>query len=299
MLTPSCRFRVERVLALTGFGSPRASQGRTLFRDDDAGPDSKSHSTSGVYPLIAHINHACIKTASRSFIGDVQIVRAARDMEAGTELLFWYKAPEEYKSYAETQAGLSNWGFKCQCALCLAKKSWSTQAMRTRQDLRGQLLRAMKGPGMRNVRQFLDRMGATYSAAERARGAVRLELGEPYLALGALLLKSGKPADAVEVTLQGLEALGFIIDAFPPRKKRLPGPSGGAQNELSVKQWGLPVEYAHFGFYTLFQAYKQLCPSLVGPAKEYARTAFSIVVGDTSTVGDLYPELGSGLTVNE
>lgn len=287
MLTPSCRFRVERVLALTGFGSPRASQGRALFSNDNTDSDSKSYSTSGVYPLIGHMNHACLKNTQRSFIGDVQIVRAARDMEAGTELLFWYKAPEEYKSYAETQAGLASWGFQCQCALCLAKKAWSAREMRTRQGLREQLERAMSVPGMGNARQVLNRMEATYSAAERTPGAVRLELWDPCIALGALLLQSGKPADAIEVTLQGLEALGFIIVAAPPRKKQRPA----QQNELSVKQWGLPGDYTPAAFHTLFQAYKQLCPPLAVSAKQYARTAFSIVVGDTSTVGDLFPEL--------
>lgn len=288
MLIKSSRFRVERVLALTGFGSPRVSRGRVLF-SDDTGPDSKSHSTSGVYPLIGHINHSCIKNTQRSFIGDVQIVRAARDMEAGTELFFWYNPPLEYKSHAETQAGLSSWGFQCQCTLCLAKKSWSPREIRTRQDLCGQLERAMSKPGLGNARQLLNRMGATYSAAEREPGAVRLELWDPYIALGAFLLENGNPTEAVEVTLRGLEALGFIIVAVPPRKKQ--SGSDEPQKELSVKQWGLPVDYTPAAFYTLFKAYKQLCPQLVGTAKEYARTAFSIVVGDPSTVGGLYPEL--------
>lgn len=279
---------MERVLALTGFGSPRVTRGRVLF-SDDTDPDSKSYTTCGVYPLIGHINHACIKNIQRSFIGDVQIVRAARDMEAGTELFFWYNPPVEYMSHAEMQAGLANWGFQCQCALCLAKKSWSPRAIRTRQDLRRELEGAMSKPGMGNARQLLNRMEATYSAAEREPGAVRLELWDPCIALGALLLQNKNPAEAVEVTLQGLEALGFIIVAVPPRKKR-PG-SDGPQNELSVKQWGLPVDYTPAAFYTLFKAYKQLCPQLVERAKEYARTAFSIVVGDLSTVGDLYPEL--------
>lgn len=276
---------MERVLALTGFGSPRVTQGRVLFRDD-MDPDSKSYSTSGVYPLISYINHACIKNTQRSFIGDVQIVRAARDMEAGTELFFWYQPPVEYMLHAETQAGLANWGFQCQCALCLAKKSWSPRAIRTRQDLRGQLEGAMSKPGMGNARQLLNRMEATYSAAEREPGAVRLELWDPCIALGALLLQNGNPAEAVKVTLQGLEALGFIIVAVPPRLG-----SDGPQNELSVEQWGLPGDYTPAAFYTLFKAYEQLCPQLVGTAKEHARTAFSIMVGDLSTVGDLFPEL--------
>lgn len=282
---------MERVVALTGFGSPRVTQGKGLFSDDtDLDPKgSQPYTTSGVYPLIGHINHGCIGNTRRSFIGDVQIVRAARDMEAGTEVFFSYKQPEQYMSHAETQAGLANWGFECQCALCLNKKSWSARARRTRQDLYRKLSGALGKPNIGNAREILNQMEATYSAAEREPGAVRFELWVPYFALGALLLQGENPAEAIEVTLQGFEALGFIIVAAPPRKKR-PG-SKAPQKELLVEQWGMPVDYTPAAFYTLFEAYKQLCPQLAAKAKEYARTAFSIVVGDLSTIGDLYPEL--------
>lgn len=66
--------------------------------------------------MASYTNHSCNATCSRSFIADLQIVRAARDMPAGTELTLSYITLGES---AAMNAKLSEgWGFKCNCVGC-------------------------------------------------------------------------------------------------------------------------------------------------------------------------------------
>jgi hypothetical protein len=48
----------------------------------------------GIWINASYINHSCLGNVRRSFIGDMMIVRAAKDMAACTELMFPYKTPE-------------------------------------------------------------------------------------------------------------------------------------------------------------------------------------------------------------
>jgi hypothetical protein len=54
----------------------------------------------------------------RSFIGDMQVIRAAQDMPAGTLLSFPYRIPAAIDhDYKKTQQELKNYGFTCACRL--------------------------------------------------------------------------------------------------------------------------------------------------------------------------------------
>lgn len=68
------------------------------------------------------------------------------------------------------------------------------------------------------VRKILEDLEKTYTASEGAALVPRLELWDPYFALGAELLEKKKSADSLEMLLKGLEALGFGIMACPPRE---------------------------------------------------------------------------------
>jgi hypothetical protein len=73
--------------------------------------------TNGVWP---RIKHSCCGNASRSFIGDALILRAAADLAAGGELAFAYipvKADDLDKRVALNRASHSTLGFERCCAL--------------------------------------------------------------------------------------------------------------------------------------------------------------------------------------
>ncbi|ELR04413.1 hypothetical protein GMDG_01489 [Pseudogymnoascus destructans 20631-21] len=72
--------------------------------------------SSGLWPLCATLNHSCLPTARRTFIGDLQVVCDTRDLPADTELVWAYNEVSE--DPAQTRSALANWGFVCSCSLC-------------------------------------------------------------------------------------------------------------------------------------------------------------------------------------
>lgn len=68
---------------------------------EEAKDEETAFTTSGIWMLISHINHICMSNCRRSLIGDMQIVRATKDLEAGTELVLWYQKPRQFQSYDE------------------------------------------------------------------------------------------------------------------------------------------------------------------------------------------------------
>ncbi|KAL7622158.1 hypothetical protein AAE478_007660 [Parahypoxylon ruwenzoriense] len=290
-------FLVAEIIRLNCFGAPRTSYESTITAMNDAGGEkhdrSAAHTTCGIWPLASRINHSCITNCRRSFIGDMMVVRACEDMEAGTELHFGYRSPEPNETYAETQKNLGNWGFVCSCALCLDKKSTPRKAVQERKTLRhslkpllrpsasvAQLTRAMK---------ILENLEKTYTARQDAPLLPRLELWDPYFALGTGLIERNKLADGLEMLLRGLEALGSIVVACPPRD------SGDEKNKkkvmLEIKRWGAVNEYTVGAFLQMMHAYRKLAPELCKVAKEYAGVVYSICCGDKETIGTHFPEL--------
>jgi hypothetical protein len=222
----------------------------------------------------------------------MQIVRAAKDLDEGTELFFWYQVPSEYESYDETQKHFESWGFRCTCALCVDRKSMSETTIAKRKALRKDLQRAMghdtQTMNASRALQVLRQLEQTYSAAAMKPGAVRLELWDPYFALGQafLAMKNGY-LDAAETTLKGFEALGYIITACPRR-----GTAKSKPAKLEIEQWGLANDFAVVSFLHLAQAYIELAPALSRRAQSFAETAYVIVVGEKETFLDTYPTLG-------
>lgn len=215
----------------------------------------------------------------------MQIVRATRDIPAGTELAFCYQSPMPLDSYKEAQKELSNWEFTCDCELCMNRKATPRAALQRRKTIYGDLKKVLKGPQATNVsksQRLLKQLEETYPVAETK--AVRLELWDPYFALGANLLLANQPAEAVKTIVKGLETLGYSITACPP--------IGDAKlSQLEVRQWGLVNSLTPWAFLNLFKAYEKLAPELCAAAKQYAEAAYSMIVGERDTICDTFPEL--------
>ncbi|KAK8036166.1 hypothetical protein PG993_008780 [Apiospora rasikravindrae] len=252
-----------------------------------------STTTCGIWILASYLNHSCVGNCRRSFIGDMQIIRATRDIPADTELFFSYKQPESLTSFDETQQSLQNWGFQCGCALCLAKKATSDDTLKRRKALLAQLKYTMR-PSIdpraidtKRALAVLEKVEATYAAPVRTNPAAT---------------DASKKAEAVKVTIKGFEALGFVITATPPKlgnngpkKKAGNGtsdshPEAGA-GQLVVESWGVVVDYVVPAFLTLFRVYRATSPELANRAREYAATAYSMLVGEKETIYDEIPEL--------
>ncbi|TLD11868.1 hypothetical protein PspLS_11288 [Pyricularia sp. CBS 133598] len=75
----------------------------------------------GMWPLAAAMNHACVASTTRAFVGDVFITRALRDIEEGEELTQQYIPVRADVGARQGQYG-QWWGFECGCVLCAAEK---------------------------------------------------------------------------------------------------------------------------------------------------------------------------------
>ncbi|KAF7554291.1 hypothetical protein G7Z17_g3039 [Cylindrodendrum hubeiense] len=282
-------FLVEKIISLNSFGAPRTSRlwFAREFSDNITTGDRKqtSHTTSGIWLLASRINHSCVTNCRRAFIGDMQIVRATKDLEAGTELLFYYKPASPLDSYEETQKSLSHWGFTCSCNLCTEKKSIPENTLQRRKSLCAKLkiaLQSRRGTDTSKVQRLFEQLEETYP--ETTANAGRMELWDPCFALGDTLLEGGKPEDAIIMITKGFEALGYLITAYPA--------SGGMERpQLEVKQWGRVTEYVPIAFLTLFMAYARLSPELCMIAKKYIEISYCVVVGERDTVCDVFAEL--------
>jgi SET domain-containing protein len=70
------------------------------------------------------MNYACNFNAARTFISDMMIVRASRNIDKGDEILMPYWPLEGYNT--ATHHRLENtWGFKCDCVICMAENKSS------------------------------------------------------------------------------------------------------------------------------------------------------------------------------
>ncbi|KAI1381476.1 hypothetical protein F4677DRAFT_440692 [Hypoxylon crocopeplum] len=289
-------FFVGKIIQLNGFGSPRTSYTSTMTINIDDNGDridgSDDYTTCGLWPLASRINHSCVANCRRSFIGDMQIVRACEDMEADTELYWGYRNLSPNETYDEVQKDLNNWGFACDCALCLDRKSTPQSTFQERKalwDSLKQLLTASASMAqLTRATKILASMEETYTARKDAPLIPHLELWDPYFALGARLIAKKKLVDGLEAIIKGFEALGYIIEACPPRD-----PGGGEDERkvtLEIKRWGSINEYTMEAFTQMMRVYKEIAPELCDVVKGYANIVYSICCGENETIGVCYPE---------
>ncbi|KAI8648829.1 SET domain-containing protein [Fusarium sp. Ph1] len=245
------------------------------------GKDFK-YTTSGIWLLASRINHSCVGNCRRSFIGDMQIVRATRDLLADTELLFCYRLPVPFESYQEAQKGFKNWGFTCDCGLCLRKKATSRSVFQRRKVLADGLQRLLDHPGSGNgakASRLMKALEETYPTNNDC--AIRLELWEPYFAFGAHLLKNNQLNNAAKMILKGFEALGHSIIACPPNDIT-------DRPRLEVERWGVANDAVPWAFYNLVNVYRQLAPELCLAAEHYAEVSYTMVVGEKETWPEVF-----------
>ncbi|KAF5619109.1 TPR domain protein [Fusarium tjaetaba] len=274
-------FLVERITSLNCFGAPRTSRESffqaTSSSRDMTGDKHFKHTTSGIWLIASRINHSCVGNCRRSFIGDMQIVRATRDLPADTELFFCYRPPVRFETYQEALKGLNHWGFTCGCELCLLKKATSSSVLQRRKvltdDLQRLLDRSDSDSGAKASR-LMKALEKTYPRNNDC--AIRLELWEPYFAFGAHLLKNNQLNFAANMILKGLEALGHSIIACPPDDIT-------DRPRLEVQRWGLANDAVPWSFSNLAYVYRQLAPELCLAAEHYAEIYYAMVVGEKET----------------
>ncbi|EXK77554.1 hypothetical protein FOQG_17739 [Fusarium oxysporum f. sp. raphani 54005] len=157
-------------------------------------------------------------TCRRSFIGDMQIIRATQDMSAGTKLLLSYRTPFAFESYAQVQKHLSTWGFKCACDLCKSRSKEDKAALEKRRKICHEASDLLKTEVLQfnfaKARTVLKQLEKTYNG--KSANKVGLELSELCFGMSDRYTDSGMHADFVRMIVKSLESLGFVIVAYVP-----------------------------------------------------------------------------------
>ncbi|KAI3579139.1 hypothetical protein IWW34DRAFT_805757 [Fusarium oxysporum f. sp. albedinis] len=160
----------------------------------------------------------CVSNCRRSFIGDMQIIRATQDMSAGTKLLLSYRTPCAFESYAQVQKHLSTWGFKCACDLCKSRSKEDKAALEKRRKFCHEASDLLKTEVLQfnfaKARTVLKQLEKTYNG--KPANKVRLELSELCFGMSDRYTDSGMHADFVGMIVKSLESLGFVIVAYVP-----------------------------------------------------------------------------------
>ncbi|TGJ86352.1 hypothetical protein E0Z10_g2427 [Xylaria hypoxylon] len=279
-------FLVDRVISINSFGAPRTSHGTYTF--DRKNTSDEDQTTCGVWLLASRINHDCLGNCRRSFIGDMQIVRACQDLPAGTELNFAYRNHAPWTTYEATQKVMRDWGFVCNCPWCLDRKSTAKKTLSTRNNLLKDLDAALKKVVksavidltlLSKIQRLLGQADKTYPTGQRA---LHLELWDGYFTLGYVLISLNRPSDGIEAIIKGLEALGFDMVACPPR---------GGGKKLEIRRWGHIEDACVVSFLHLHEAYKSIAPELCPNVAQYAKVIYSICTGTDVTIGNVFPQL--------
>lgn len=232
--------------------------------------------------MASYINHSCLSNARRSFIGDMMIVRASRDLPSNTEITFWYKSPMS-RDPKELPVNLQHWGFRCDCILCQETRSASSSVLSNRNRISADLQRLFKTSKM-NLRKIENRISSLADTYSRPASEVpHLTLDSPYLSLAAIYASSRKLEKSVEFGLKTLESLGFVIEGG-----KLPHVSN---TPLVVKKWGLMNDGVVGCWMILCLAYRELAQTLESQAEGYARVSYKICVGEDETFDKTYSRL--------
>ncbi|OCL10901.1 hypothetical protein AOQ84DRAFT_425738 [Glonium stellatum] len=130
-------FLVETIREKNCFNAPlRSSEVAT-----NNTPTINDALAAGLWCRAAYINHSCLPNTLRTFIGDMQILRATRTIPAGAEITFQYLAPDTDLATRQDHFKRS-WGFKCDCVLC-SSEGKSSEAMREKRTTLFHTIRAV------------------------------------------------------------------------------------------------------------------------------------------------------------
>ena len=244
--------------------------------------DEEKHHSCGVWMMCAKINHSCLSNARRSFIGDLQIVRATSDIPANTEVTFWYSHPTG--DYNEMKKKLEHWGFQCDCAICLDLKNTPKKLSQKRKDLFGDLKATLSAAIVDTAKaeRLLDAAGQTYKRPPTE--IARLALQDSYAYLISIYRKQGNGIKVAAMIHKRLEAFGFVL-----KGSQLQAPSDAA---FRIERWGIMDDDVARMLVELGNTYFAYAPHLVLQSVHFSRLAYRICVGEDETFEESYDPTG-------
>lgn len=282
LIVRTIRFLVERIMSFNVFGCPASSL--NTYQDtlaNNSNKDIKSFGSCGIWVQASYINHSCISNVRRSFIGDMMIVRATRDLEADTELTFWYQSPDGISPKA-LQKRLKSWGFTCDCAMCNDVRETPPAILAERKNLHAQLKQLFVRTNQSlkvTTAKFERLLRALDDTFKRpATDVPRLVLWDPQLLLIRMYSSMNNAKKSLEWIGKVLTTLGFVIAG-----------ADVASTPFQVQKWGLVIDHLVEIFLSARATFVALgCLEDSKRAEEYASVAYKIIVGESSSFASVH-----------
>ncbi|KAI7559073.1 hypothetical protein KC343_g3197 [Hortaea werneckii] len=128
-------FQTEAILEHNSFGfNSRISE--NLLASDTKKHQAAGNPSTGIWITASYMNHACDGNAARTFLGDMMLLHATKDIPKGQEILIPYLTPAMDHAVMSTRLQ-RQWGFTCHCAICTAERKGS----RTQREKRTALVK--------------------------------------------------------------------------------------------------------------------------------------------------------------
>ncbi|KFY04036.1 hypothetical protein O988_01041 [Pseudogymnoascus sp. VKM F-3808] len=272
-------FQVEQIISFNSFGCPLSSiESHAKVRDHKDDPETAHHSC-GIWIQASYINHSCTSNAHRSFIGDMMIVRATRDLEKDTELSFWYRCPARGTPKGH-ESKFEHWGFECACTICSELKSTPPPVLQKREMLRRRIENAFKtslgNAALQRIERQLDELNQTY--LQPADEVPRLLVWDLQLALAQAYAAQNQTRKCIVAVGKVLTSLGFVFTG-----------ADSSQTPFSIVRWGMLQDYLVEAFVLLRNMFlmTKAVPNSE-KAGEYARTVYKMVVGEDASFDSVW-----------
>lgn len=238
------------------------------------------HKSAGIWINASYINHSCLPNIQTSFIGDMMIIRAAKDLDAGSELTTSYTSL--LGTYDERQSGLEHYGFQCTCNRCLSDQKIHPDC----RDVRAQILNSLAlenrklsiskgGTTLGRIEKLLDDFDSSYTIP-----ASNIPRPEIYMELFISIRNFDSWEMFAEVVTLVCRLL--VVSGFDVRigKKR-----------FRVMRWGSVSDLAVISLAYMWKAYGTVNPALCHEVEGVLKTAYEIVVGERWSFEGVYGEL--------
>ncbi|KAF2845050.1 hypothetical protein T440DRAFT_545688 [Plenodomus tracheiphilus IPT5] len=264
-------FLVEGIMSYNVFGCPDSSLNTHKDVLANMSKQPAYFGSCGIWLQASYLNHSCVGNVRRSFIGDMMVVRACRNLAADTELTFAYHSPDGI-SFKELQEKLRSWEFTCNCAMCNDARETKSAVFVERKRLQAQLKQLCGLLGSRTFptkkfERLLNALDATY--VRPATEVPRLMLWDPQILL-VRFYSSTEAGKCMEWISKVLSTLGFVFVG-----------ADLSNTPFAIDIWGLVIDHLVEVFVhamTVFISSRLFNDSK--KAEEYAKMAYKIVVGE-------------------
>jgi hypothetical protein len=165
---------------------------------------------------------------ARTFIGDMMIMRVARDLPANTELTWCYHDPT---NRAKLQKSLSShWGFECSCPVCVDEVSTEMSLLKSRKDILTRISNTHTADA-----ELFSKLESLFKSP--AKDIPRYEVFRTFYSEAIYWFEKYNPPVAAEFAAKALEALGFVMDGFSEHR----GFYENRSSKLVKQEWGVSV----------------------------------------------------------